>query len=193
MSKRINDGHLGTGEKKMFSAELPLPPKSSKALKVTFWGCVSNFLLLVTGGLGEDVACSVLTISPLPWKTSKSLCPHERDHDTAGCAMLQRLGLCWPSSPSTPRSGTGRNRNTRSQDKDGGRAASQLSSDCWDGPMGESNDITEHFISCPPLPIPRPVKNPCKKLVHLLGLTSGDTRIGRILKRKLKSSFANNI
>lgn len=53
--------------------------------------------------------------------------------------------------------------------------------------MGKSKDSNfEHFIS---LPHPRPGK----KLVYLLGLTFGDTRTGRILKRKLQSSFANGI
>lgn len=98
--------------------------------------------------------------------------PSERGHDAAGCAPLQWLGLCWPPTHSPPGMGGQRGWNARSQEREReGSQPNALTAEVAHGRKQASS--SEQFISSQ-----RP--NPA----HLLGPSFGDTRPGRIQKRK---------
>lgn len=58
MTKRINDGHLGTSEEKIVFSRTLLSFQTQQSPAVTFWDCINNFPLLVPRGLGRG--CGLL-------------------------------------------------------------------------------------------------------------------------------------
>lgn len=190
MSKIINEGHLGTREKKYFQQNTP--PLLLNPAKP--WSNLSGLLTFPHWSQevwGVDVACSVLIISPICEKQARA-CVLVR-----GAMMQQDVPRCsgWASAGHPPLSpllevGQGGIRALEAKaEMERGRPANcshTVEVATWEKARTAALNILPPCIASPHPPPP-------KNLVQLLRLTFGDKRTGGILKRKLQSSVANGM